>query len=184
MSALEAIGLGLSVVAVYISWRAYHRDTAKIKFVEFSLETSVVIEDTQFCVLIVNVGRRTVLLESTLLRFRWGGTIELPWNHLPHRVINVPRSLTSIVELEEGQKLYVYYPVYQRNKSMYVLQHPPYDIIEVVFIDTNGKKYRKKAPRSLRRRAIRRWPKEINAPKPPWAEMDEGTRLRSETDTI
>lgn len=173
MSASEAISLGLSAIAIYIAWRAYHRDEPKIKFTEFDFEVADNdIRNSQLVVSIVNVGGRGVMIERSQLRLKSGKTINRIMQHVPDKPggalpLSSARYFDSPYDLQPGKRLRSRFQVYNMDTSetpyRFFLDYHPQDAKEVAFIDTAGKEYRKKVPRALKRRISHQWPQEIEA---------------------
>lgn len=161
--AVSLAAFAVSAFAVFISWRAYRRDGPKIKFIGFDFETSAQLLDSHFLVSIVNAGGGRVVIERAQLRFEAGCTIDLPMKEFSGLGFSYERP----TELQTGNKITAKFRVYGESRGkdytyyLYPLRCPPYEVKEAVFIDTAGKKYKKKAPRSLKEQISHQWPQEI-----------------------
>ena len=164
MDAAVIISLGISfgsfavsAIAVFIAWRAYHRDEPKIKFTEVSfVAPREEVQNARLVLTVVNVGRREILLDKVLLKLKSGSAIEIP----NYRISGAERTGGTIL-LAGGTKIRPEFPVYyspQGKPREIHLHYLPSEVKEAVVVDTAGKEYRKKVSRSLKRQMSGHWP--------------------------
>lgn len=148
--------LAVSAIAVFIAWRAYRRDEPDVKFTKFDFVAPPEIQNTQLVVTVVNVGGREILLDGALLRLKSDGIIEVPKHSIQHKAVGYG----GAIFFAAGEKIQVQFRVYRREGKPheFCLQYLPSEVKEVVVVDTAGREYRKKVPRSLKRQMGGQWP--------------------------
>lgn len=119
---ISIVSLAVSIISLFISWRALARDRNDLRVTaEFLLESE---QGTAFKVRLVNKGRRPINIENILLRLKSGKEL-------------IPKLDSPKVVLDENEPCVCWFPLvhYQSEISS------PLDIKQAEVYDTHGKKY-------------------------------------------
>ena len=135
--AIRLVALALSLLSVFVAWRAYERDRSTLKMTaDFHLEYG---RGSAFQVHLVNRGRRSVNIEKALLRLKSGEEL-------------MPKDRTAEVVLGENQTCDYWFPLFDYRGQI----ESPLDIRQAEAYDTNGKRYVLPFSR-LRKRISKEW---------------------------
>jgi len=119
---ISIAALTVSIISLFISWRAFERDRSNLKVTaEFHLESG---QGTAFKVLLVNRGRRSINIENILLRLKSGKEL-------------IPKLDNPRIVLDENELYICWFPIFHYKNEI----SGPLDIKQVEVYDSHGKKY-------------------------------------------
>lgn len=119
---ISIVSLVISIISLFISWRAFERDRNNLKVTaEFHLESG---QGTAFKVHLVNRGRRSINIENILLRLNSGKEL-------------MPKLDSPKVVLDENEPYICWFPLFHYKNEL----NSPLEIKQAEVYDSHGKKY-------------------------------------------
>lgn len=156
---LSLAAITISLLSLYVSFRAFHRDQGKIEIRGIEL-CHPGERGTHFLVTVVNSGRRPVHLDKACLNTKTGNKHTQYFYVYSSSGVSFPKPK----ELSEGEKQEIRFEVFELESGVYGELIPssrvainPLEVTGAEVIDTTGKKYKRKLTRRQRQSIAARW---------------------------